>query len=106
MLPRDIRIDPIPFVGTFGKSEAEVAAAWIVIARRVDNSWNSPLTMEEIFERVRDASKKDARVQMLTSNPFLTPSAKPLLDKGYLAEGHIFTEAAMEKLKAFVEVAP
>lgn len=104
MLPKDIRIDPIPFVGTFGKSEAECAVAWIVIARTVDNRWDTPLTMDQIFDRVAAVAKQDGRVSMVVSNPFLRPSAAILFEKGYLTEDHIFTEKAMEKLKAFAEV--
>lgn len=106
MLPKDIRIDPIPFVGTFGKSEAEVAAAWIVAARQFDNQWDNELTSDEMVARTQALYATDARVQQLIRNPFLRPDFQLLRQGGYTTDGFIFTEAGMEKLKAFVEVAP
>lgn len=106
MLPKDIRLDPIPFAGTFGRSEAEVAAAWIVAGRTVDNRWDNELTIAEMKARTLAAYKSDARVQQIVQNPFLRPDFMLLHNDGYITDGFIFTEKAMEKLKAFVEVAP
>lgn len=78
--PSQIVIDtPMPFIDTFKKSEAEVAAALIVLASvRGGGEW-APVFPHEIGELIRS----DPAVREWLSNTFVRPDVYRLIADGF-----------------------
>lgn len=79
--PSQIAIDtPMPFTDTFKKSEAEVAAALIVIAcaQRLGDAW-----MPVMPNTIGDLIRSDPAVRKWLSNPFVRPDVHRLIADGF-----------------------
>lgn len=105
-LPRDIQIGVPPLVGKFGKSEAEHAAALIILVCKAENAWR-PVFPREIGVMMRD-TPLHMELGRLFSNPFFRPDVHRLVADGWArwvgdsgdGDGRAveLTPAAIEKL--------
>ena len=80
MKPRDIRLDRpgMPLTGVFGRGEREAAAAYLLMAMQLENSWQ-PVHAK----LVGDAIVPHKKQYHWLSNPFFTPDFDDLIMKGY-----------------------
>lgn len=101
--PRDVVIEPIPFIGTFGKSGREVAAAFVVAARKTSNTWQEPLTINDLAARVESRAIADLNLRSILTNPFLKPDFPGLVEQGDIDLFFIFTEQGMAKLEKWAK---
>lgn len=111
--PSQIRIDAIPFVAAFGKSEAEHAAACLVRALQVKGDTWRPIPMAEVADVIEsDVKEKKEPLYSLSRNPFFNPSPAKLVGLGFAnwvkanpeAPTEIeFTDKGLEKLARFKE---
>ena len=103
MNPLDVALfeGPCPLVGVFGRSELEVAAAFIVLACQVDNCWRavSPPEVGLALDNSVDAHR-------MWNNPFLRPDIGDLVAKGFaawsgeaLASPVQLTEAGLDRIR-------
>lgn len=100
--------EPLPFIGTFRKAEAESAAAMMVVAMRRDgNKWR-PVLPIEIGEAIKQLHDKEGYSWM--TNPFCKPDFWKLVELGFaeFLDGEKekgkpiqFTDAGIEKLRAW-----
>lgn len=84
MKPSSIRIDIIPFTGTFGRVEREIAAAMLVRACAMTGDTWQPIAPRRVEEVLRD--DLDSGVEPWTSansNPFWRPDFLDLVNSGF-----------------------
>jgi hypothetical protein len=101
---------PLPFVGTFDKTEVEIAAGMLVHALAMrGNEWRA-IDWPEIAAVLKvDLEAKRQPWKSLVTNPFLRPDFHRLVKDGYAswqgAAGEspmALTEAAFERIKKWV----
>ncbi len=109
MRPSDIIIaNPTPLTATFERTEAEQAAAlMIVVLADADDSWR-PVTPKEIGRYIRGILDAKEAPPVWMNNPFFRPDIHNLVTRGFArwegdedADGRPvgFTEKALEKLR-------
>lgn len=109
--PSQVRVDlPIPFVGTFGASEAEQMAALLVLTlARSDDAWR-PVKAPEIGQLLQSVLDKPTDpVHRWASNPFMRPDVWRLIKDGYteweggvVQSGVLFTDKGLSALSKWV----
>lgn len=95
MKPRDIDLSTqgLPLVGTFGKSEREAAAAYLLMAMQMKNTW-APQSAKDVGDAILRHNKKlrekypergvEAGVEFhWLSNPFFQPNFDSLVMKEF-----------------------
>lgn len=96
-----------PLAGTMGKSEAELAAAIMVLASREADEWRA-LTLPDLGAALGEAL--DAGVEPFASlnrNPFARPDVRELVARGFAAwsdepKAITFTDQGLEALRRYV----
>jgi len=73
----------LPFIGTFGHTEAEVAAAMMISTMRYDGDKLQPVSFEQIKTWMYEAERSEKRWRDLLNNPFVTPDIDMLIADGY-----------------------
>jgi len=73
----------LPFIDTFGHTEAEVAAAMMISTMRYDGDELHPVSLEQVNAWAREAERSEAHWRKLFSNPFVTPDIDMLIADGY-----------------------
>lgn len=96
----------LPFVGTFNKGEAEVAAAMLVRACEFHGDRWQPITFAHVKEALKhDVDTKREPFATWMRNPFARPDIHRLVADGFVAEvgdAHAFTAKAFEAMRRWV----
>lgn len=96
--PTDVNIESLPFVGMLGRSELEVAVAYVIAGRQKVNDWSTPMTPLRLSSALSDVMVHNAYVRDVVKNPFLKPDFDGLMDAGIIDKHYCFTSEGLTKL--------
>lgn len=93
-LPSQVVLSGIPLTGTMGRTEREVAAAYLVLACQFHGDRWQAVTAQMIREALDDADQKTGHVMSsVARNPFARPDFYDLVAKDF-ASGDLATSGA------------
>jgi hypothetical protein len=87
MKPSEVVIDAIPFVGTFGRSQIEIAVALIVRTCALGGDTWGPCTLDDVMLMItNEVTEKAEPIASMAGNPFVRPDWHSLISAGWATQ--------------------